>query len=592
MTRINTNVPSLRGLRYLNEASKAQNVTLERLSTGSKINRGKDAPAGIIAAEGLRLQITSIEQSIKNSNRASNVIATADGSLGEISGLLNQVRGLIQEGLNSGALSDSEIDANQSQIDAALGAINRISQNTTFNGDKLIDGSKAFTTQLSAADSAELSDFQVNEVFFGQNSSVAINTDIVAAASQGTLTYAAGAPIDNVTLEVAGKSGSQVLFFDNNATIADIAAAVNSASDATGVTATVTTAAVLGTATIASAATTDTLTVTEKRATSDTISVNLINSAGSVAATSVTAVTGIGTGTVTIDVTLSDDGTNSTATAQNIIDALNNNAVSSRLVSATTTGNTDTFAAGTTAVTTSKNVGLLTFKSSEYGSESFVEFKVLSGAFATKDLAAADVSRDVGSDIIATINGTTAVGLGLKASVKTATLDASLTFSATANVAGTTNVINITGGGSLFQIADQVTANGQINLGIEAVNTARLGGVTGKLYELGSGGGKSLRDVGGTVNGADLVKIVDESLARVSTLRGRLGAIQKNVIDTNVSALGVALENLTDARSDITDTDFAAESAQLTKTQILAQASISVLSIANQNPQQVLALLR
>lgn len=592
MTRINTNVPSLRGLRYLNEASKAQNVTLERLSTGSKINRGKDAPAGIIAAEGLRLQITSIEQSIKNSNRANNVIATADGSLGEISGLLNQVRGLVQEGLNSGALSDSEIDANQSQIDAALGAINRISQNTTFNGDKLLDGSKSFTAQLSTADSAEVTDYQINEAIFGTSSSVAINTDIVAAASQGTLSYANGAPLSNVTFEVAGKSGSQVLFFDDNATIANIAEGVNAARDATGVTATVTTAAVLGTATYASAATTDTLTFTERRATSDDVTVNLINSAGSVAATSVTAVTGVGTGSVTIDVTLSDDGTNSTATAQNIIDAINNSTAASRLVSATTTGNTDTFDAGTAAVTTGKNLGTLTFSSSEFGSDSFVEFKVLSGAFQTKDATNADANRDIGSDIIATINGTTAVGQGLKASVKTASLDASITFTSAANVVGTSNSINVTGGGSLFQIADQVTANGQINLGIEAVNTARLGGVTGKLYELGSGGGKSLRDVGGAVSGADLVKIVDESLARVSTLRGRLGAIQKNVIDTNISALGVALENISDARSDITDTDFAAESAQLTKSQILAQASISVLSIANQNPQQVLSLLR
>lgn len=592
MTRINTNVPSLRGLRYLNEASKAQNVTLERLSTGSKINRGKDAPAGIIAAEGLRLQITSIEQSIKNSNRANNVIATADGSLGEISGLLNQVRGLVQEGLNSGALSDSEIDANQSQIDAALGAINRISQNTTFNGDKLLDGSKSFTAQLSTADSAEVTDYQINEAIFGTSSSVAINTDIVAAASQGTLSYANGAPLSNVTFEVAGKSGSQVLFFDDNATIANIAEGVNAARDATGVTATVTTAAVLGTATYASAATTDTLTFTERRATSDDVTVNLINSAGSVAATSVTAVTGVGTGSVTIDVTLSDDGTNSTATAQNIIDAINNSTAASRLVSATTTGNTDTFDAGTAAVTTGKNLGTLTFSSSEFGSDSFVEFKVLSGAFQTQDATNADANRDIGSDIIATINGTTAVGQGLKASVKTASLDASITFTSAANVVGTSNSINVTGGGSLFQIADQVTANGQINLGIEAVNTARLGGVTGKLYELGSGGGKSLRDVGGAVSGADLVKIVDESLARVSTLRGRLGAIQKNVIDTNISALGVALENISDARSDITDTDFAAESAQLTKSQILAQASISVLSIANQNPQQVLSLLR
>ncbi|MCA9016961.1 MAG: flagellin, partial [Planctomycetaceae bacterium] len=98
-------------------------------------------------------------------------------------------------------------------------------------------------------------------------------------------------------------------------------------------------------------------------------------------------------------------------------------------------------------------------------------------------------------------------------------------------------------------------------------------------------------DVGPSVPGSDLVNIIEEAVNRVSTLRGRLGAIQKNVIETNVSSLGVALENISEARSQIVDTDFAVETANLTKAQILNQAGISVLSIANQNPQQVLSLL-
>src|SRR5690606_9979739 len=135
--------------------------------------------------ETLRSQITAIEQSIKNSNRANNVIATADSALGEIGGLLNQIRGLVQEGLNDGALSQAEKEANQLQIDAALGAINRISANTTFAGDKLIDGSKAFTTQVSTADAAKLTDFKVNEAVFGTSSTITIDATIVSAAEKG-----------------------------------------------------------------------------------------------------------------------------------------------------------------------------------------------------------------------------------------------------------------------------------------------------------------------------------------------------------------------------------------------------------------------
>src|SRR5688500_13439059 len=173
MSKINTNIASLRGLRNLNKANQLLDTSLTRLSTGLKINSGKDNPSGLIASESLRLQVASIEQSIKNSNRANNVIATADGALGEISGLLSQVRGLVQEGLNDGALSQSEIEANQLQIDAALSAINRISSNTTFAGDKLIDGSKAFKTPISTADAAKLSDFSINEALLGSNDSVA-----------------------------------------------------------------------------------------------------------------------------------------------------------------------------------------------------------------------------------------------------------------------------------------------------------------------------------------------------------------------------------------------------------------------------------
>ena len=193
MTRINTNVASLRGIRSLNKANSLLEKSLTRLSSGLKINSGKDNPSGLIASETLRFQVTTIEQSIKNSNRANNVIGTADAALGEITGLLNQIRGLVQEGLNSGALSQTEIDANQSQIDTALSAINRISANTTFAGDKLIDGSKAFRTQLTSADAGRLDDFNVKQALFGSSSTITVAASITSVATKGILNYTGGA---------------------------------------------------------------------------------------------------------------------------------------------------------------------------------------------------------------------------------------------------------------------------------------------------------------------------------------------------------------------------------------------------------------
>ena len=146
---------------------------------------------------------------------------------------------------------------------------------------------------------------------------------------------------------------------------------------------------------------------------------------------------------------------------------------------------------------------------------------------------------------------------------------------------------NITGGGALFQLGPDVVSNQQARIGIQNVNTATLGGVSGRLFELGSGGAKTLTaDANGAAN------IVDEVITKVTELRGRLGAFQRTTLDTISSSLRDTLANLTEAESQIRDTDFAVESAKLTRAQILVQAGISVLSIANSNPQNVLALLR
>jgi flagellin len=842
MTRINTNVASTRGLRNLNKANSGLDTALQRLSTGSKINSGKDNPSGLIAGESLRLQVTTIEQSIKNSNRASNVLATADGALGEIGGLLNQIRGLVQEGLNSGALSNTEIEANQLQIDAALNAINRISANTTFAGDKLIDGSKSFTTSVSTVDSAKLSDFQINEALLGTSGSLSVNAEVTSAAEKAELRYAGGAISEATTLELLGSKGSQVVNFDAGSTVANVRDAINAVSDVTGIAAsigdglTLTSDAKAGTYTLStnaiknsvqvSASTSGGITFTDLRGTATqgtdasisasggSISVSIVTGTGSRATTDVTGITTDASGNQTIEITTADDGTNSLATATDIANAIAANGTAASLVSVSnnssvgvigdtggaqtlvggvdgetvtftdrrSTSTTGAFAtlggnlsidinstagtgattataatdadgnvtvtveletdgsgnilgtladvvsaiaadqtaggaaefvlasgdtAGTTLVadnggatlftdghdgtnndvsftdvrtdpsagtvrlefadpsaadqalsisinssgddhditvnlatdadgniiSTAADVaaainahstastlvnasfegdgseavndsgglangvvdagsGALVLTSSGFGSDQFVEVNVLNGSFQTTLNDSTTVaSRDAGADIGVQINGLTAQTSGLTATIKTSSLDASISFAEAANTASSTASITISGGGATFQIGQEVSPSGQLGIGIEAVNTARLGGVSGKLHELGSGGGKSLLDVGAGQSGADLVAIVDEALERVSTLRGRLGAIQKNVIETNISALGVALENISEARSQIVDTDFAEETAALTRGQILSQAGISVLAIANQQPQQVLSLL-
>lgn len=151
MTRINTNVSSLTAQKTLARSNDQLQEALTRLSTGLRINKGKDDPAGLIASEVLRSDIVSIQRAITNSQRANQLIATADSALNQVSSLLNDIRGLISEAANTGALSPEQISANQLQVDSSLEAIDRIAQTTTFQGRRLLDGSLDFLHTATAA---------------------------------------------------------------------------------------------------------------------------------------------------------------------------------------------------------------------------------------------------------------------------------------------------------------------------------------------------------------------------------------------------------------------------------------------------------
>jgi len=228
----------------------------------------------------------------------------------------------------------------------------------------------------------------------------------------------------------------------------------------------------------------------------------------------------------------------------------------------------------------------MSIKSIDYGSKQFVSVKTLSGTFATYDSTGNALQRATGTDAKVQVNGIQAVADGLKVSLSTSTLD--LSFELLSSVtAGSSFTFQVVGGGALFQIGPDVLSSQQARLGIASVNSSRLGGTFGRLDELKSGGSKSLT--------ADIVgagKVVNQAITTVATLRGRLGAFQKTTLDTNIATLNDTLQALTDAESSIRDADFAAETANLTRSQILAQSGLSVLKLANQSPQQVLSLLQ
>jgi flagellin len=178
---------------------------------------------------------------------------------------------------------------------------------------------------------------------------------------------------------------------------------------------------------------------------------------------------------------------------------------------------------------------------------------------------------------------------GLSVSYSTTGLDVDFDLATGLNTSGKTEQFYITGGGATFALGPEVDDAGRVSIGVGNVSTASLGDATdGYLNTLATGGINALT----SNNLATAQKIVTSSIQQVADLSGRLGAFQDYTIGSTVAALNIAYENSSAAESSIQDTNFAAETANLTRAQILSQAATTVLAQANARPQQALTLLQ
>lgn len=471
MSVINTNIPSITAIHRLSANQADLRTRLERLSTGLRINRGRDDPAGLIASETLRSEMRGISQAVENSQRALNVISTAEGALNEISALLLDIRGLIVHAANVGANSQEELKADQLQIDSIIESIDRIANTTQFGGQKLINGNYAYTSSgISASAITTLAIFGAR---VPENSYQNVNVEVTQSAQTAQVVFSAGGGLaENVTIEVKGNLGLEVLSFTSGTAASGIAAGINAVAYATGVSA----------------------------------------------------------------VASSD----------------NNVYINSR----------------------------------GYGSEALVSVKPIDGDFI---VSTGSTSMDRGQDATVLINGQRASVNGLEASLRSNGLDLQMLLTAERGTnLGTTN-FQITGGGATYQIGPEVNTNGQVSIGIPSVGSSNLGNAdVGYLYTIKDGGSNAVS----AAHTADAERIVVEAIQQVAVLRGRLGGLQKNQIETNMNSQRVALENVTAAESAIRDADIATEVAAMTRAQILVQSTTSILGVANQLPQTALSLLQ
>jgi flagellin-like hook-associated protein FlgL len=228
----------------------------------------------------------------------------------------------------------------------------------------------------------------------------------------------------------------------------------------------------------------------------------------------------------------------------------------------------------------------LILEATEYGSEHFVQVTVTSGDFKTYCPLGEELNYLAGTDVVATINGQAANARGTNISIDTTNLSMSMNVQ---NKYGYSS-FSINGGGALFQLGPNVVSSQQMRLGIGSILSTRLGGASGTLSQLKSEGDADITK--GTNARVLADAIINETINYVSTLRGRLGAIQRSSLEPNVSMLQDTLTSLTAAEAQISNADFAEESSNLTKYQLLLQSGMHTLGIAKSLPQYAAQLLQ
>lgn len=482
MTRINTNIASFTAIAALNKSNKQLGKSLERLSTGFRINRASDGPAKLVISERLRAQVSGLKQAVENSERAQNMIATAESALVEMNTLLLSMQDLVLEAANDGALSDEEILANQAQIDDAVDTINRIANTANFGGLDMLNGQAGYVTSgvNTSVNGGGITEFRINSAKITNGTSqIAVRIRISDNASQAQVSTSNQVGLSGASVLITGNKGSQLLAFNTSQTRSAVVAAVNSTTDNTGVKA-----------------------------------------------------------------------------------HLSNN--------------------------------IMYFRSEFHGLDQFVRVQDLRSTLTASQLINA---YDEGVDIKGTINGSKIAGNGLNFSINTFEIKADIAVSANfysnnVVVSGGQSIAShtfyVTGGGMAFQLGSGARTSEQAFVGISRMGGDSLGSAEagGFLSDIVTGGDSTL-----ILDPERATKILRAAIDDVTTIRAKMGAFQANTLTSNINSLNVAIENIAASESRIRDTDFATETAEFTRTQILVQAGTAVLAQANLIPQTVLSLL-
>jgi len=468
---VNTNIASLTAQRNLTGSQNELSTSLERLSSGLRINSAKDDAAGLAISERFTAQIKGLNQGARNANDGISLAQTAEGALKEVTNNLQRIRELAVQSANA-TNSTSDRTALQAEVTALVSEIDRVAEKASFNGIKLLDGtftSKAFQVGANNGDTISISSINsARTSSMGAYNNASVTSAAISAAIAGT----GDLTINSVDVKASVTDGVSTA----NATQSAKAVATAINESGTGATATASTT-VLGAAGQAASGTDEEMSL-------------VING-------------------VTIDLH-SDRETTRTL----IVAAINTVSGSTGVVASE--GADD--AAGV-ILTASDGRNIKTSFTADAGSATMSDFG-LGGAATTAGKVVLSSETDI--------------------------------------------VVGDTYGGF-----SQTTATASVVAGT-SIATATVDSVT---------------------NANAAILAVDAALGTINSTRATLGATQSR-FDSVVASVQTTAENLSASRSRIQDADFASETANLTKQQILQQSGIAMLAQANSIPQNVLALLQ
>jgi flagellin len=507
---INTNIASLNAQRNLTTSQSSLSTSLQRLSSGLRINSAKDDAAGLAITDRMTSQINGLNQAARNANDGISLAQTAEGGLSTATDLLQRMRTLAVQAAN-GTNSSSDRASVQQEIGQLQQELNRVANTTQFNGQNLLDGTMNNAQFQVGANSNQTINFSIGSA---QASAIGNNTFAsdgdMTKAVLGTGTTGTAADIEkntvkgqNLTIQGNGAS-SGAITIAANASAKSIADSINNAAGSTGVTAKAQT----------------------------TVTLDNFANAGNVK--------------LALQGAPKADGT--TANPVTINGQVNN----SKDLAALTKAINDQ--AGTTGITAVADLtaGKITLTQSQGYDIGVANLDAANGATGVKVTGSSGAAVSLAAAGSANNSATVAGQV---------TLNSPSAFTASSSIAS----------GNIF-------ASGANIANASALSSVASVDVTSVTNGIPSGANNALQ-------------IIDSALANISNARASLGAVQNRFTNT-ISNLQATSENLSSARSRIQDTDFAAETASLTRGQILQQAGTAMLAQANSLPNGVLSLLR